>query len=59
MPLPGLRRNPGELLLPFLDHAATLEDRAATNGEEFYRVELSPPKPEALAVANGVVMRAD
>ncbi len=47
---------PGELFrLP--DHAATLEQIAATNGEAFYRGELAA-KLEAHALANGGVMRA-
>jgi gamma-glutamyltranspeptidase/glutathione hydrolase len=50
-PLPGER-----FRLP--DHAATLEQIAATNGEAFYRGELAA-KLEAHSTAHGGVMRAD
>ncbi|HUH69102.1 MAG TPA: gamma-glutamyltransferase family protein [Mycobacterium sp.] len=55
--LPGGRApKPGELFR-FLEHAATLEKIAATNGEAFYRGELAA-KLEAHATAHGGVMRA-
>jgi gamma-glutamyltranspeptidase/glutathione hydrolase len=44
-------------LFTFPDHAATLEKIATTNGEAFYRGELSA-QLEAHAAANGGVMRA-
>ena len=55
--LPGGRPpKPGEpFRLP--EHAATLENIAATNGEAFYRGELAA-RLEAHAAANGGVMRA-
>ena len=55
--MPGGRApKPGELVaLP--DHAATLEQIAATRGEAFYRGELAA-KLEKHASANGGVMRA-
>ncbi len=55
--LPGGRApKPGEkVFLP--DHAATLEEIAATNGEAFYRGALAL-KLEAHAAANGAAMRA-
>lgn len=54
--MPGGRApKPGELVL-FPDHAATLEEIAATNGEAFYRGELAT-KLEAHAAANGGAMR--
>ena len=56
--MPGGRApKPGERFA-FPDHAATLEQIAATNGEAFYRGELAA-KLEAHATANGGVMRAD
>ena len=55
--MPGGRApKPGELFT-FPDHAATLEKIATTNGEAFYRGELSA-QLEAHAAANGGVMRA-
>ncbi|OBK14902.1 gamma-glutamyltransferase [Mycobacterium asiaticum] len=56
--LPGGRSpRPGELcVLP--DHAASLEQIAATGGEVFYRGELAE-KLEAHALANGGVLRAE
>jgi gamma-glutamyltranspeptidase/glutathione hydrolase len=52
----GRAPKPGELFrLP--DHAATLEQIAATNGEAFYHGDLAT-KLEAHALANGGVMRA-
>jgi gamma-glutamyltranspeptidase/glutathione hydrolase len=55
--LPGGRApKPGELFR-FPDHAATLEQIAATHGEAFYRGELAA-KLEAHALAHGAVMRA-
>ncbi|MGO9386012.1 MAG: gamma-glutamyltransferase family protein [Mycobacterium sp.] len=52
----GRAPKPGELFR-FPDHAATLEQIAATNGEAFYRGELAA-KIEAHASANGGAMRA-
>lgn len=53
----GRAPKPGELFaIP--DHAATLEQIAATNGEAFYRGELAA-RLEAHALANGGAMRAD
>ena len=52
----GRAPKPGELFR-FPDHAATLEQIAATNGEAFYRGELAA-KLEAHSAANGGVMRA-
>ncbi|MCV7101958.1 gamma-glutamyltransferase family protein [Mycobacterium palustre] len=52
----GRAPKPGELFR-FPDHAATLEQIAATRGEAFYRGELAA-KLEAHALANGGVMRA-
>ncbi|MGA9358308.1 MAG: gamma-glutamyltransferase family protein, partial [Mycobacterium sp.] len=55
--MPGGRApKPGERF-SFPDHAATLEQIAATNGEAFYRGELAV-KLEAHATANGGVMQA-
>jgi gamma-glutamyltranspeptidase / glutathione hydrolase len=56
--MPGGRApKPGErFTLP--DHAATLEQIAATNGEALYRGELAA-KLDAHAAANGGVMRAE
>ena len=55
--MPGGRApKPGELFT-FPDHAATLEKIATTNGEAFYRGELSA-QLEAHAAVNGGVMRA-
>jgi gamma-glutamyltranspeptidase / glutathione hydrolase len=55
--MPGGRApKPGELFT-FPDHAATLEKIGTTNGEAFYRGELSA-QLEAHAAANGGVMRA-
>jgi len=51
----GRAPKPGELFR-FPDHAATLEQIAATNGEAFYRGELAA-KIEANASANGGAMR--
>jgi len=53
----GRAPKPGELFR-FPDHAATLEQIAATNGEAFYRGEVAA-ELEAHALANGGVMRAD
>jgi gamma-glutamyltranspeptidase / glutathione hydrolase len=53
----GRAPKPGELFR-FPDHAATLEQIAATNGEAFYRGELAATI-EAHASANGGAMRAD
>jgi gamma-glutamyltranspeptidase/glutathione hydrolase len=52
----GRAPRPGELFR-FPDHAATLEQIAATNGETFYRGELAA-KLEAHSAAHGGVMRA-
>ncbi|HEY0227280.1 MAG TPA: gamma-glutamyltransferase family protein [Mycobacterium sp.] len=52
----GRAPRPGELFR-FPDHAATLEQIAATNGEAFYRGELAA-KLEAHSAAHGGVMRA-
>ena len=52
----GRAPNPGELFR-FPDHAATLEQIAASNGEAFYRGELAA-KLEAHGLANDGVMRA-
>ena len=52
----GKAPKPGELFR-FPDHAATLEQIAATNGEAFYRGDLAA-KLEAHALANGGAMRA-
>ena len=52
----GRAPKPGELFR-FPDHAATLEQIAATNGEAFYRGELAA-KLEAHSTANGGAMRA-
>ncbi len=52
----GRAPKPGELFR-FPDHAATLEQIAATDGEAFYRGELAA-KIEAHASANGGAMRA-
>src|SRR3984885_8112927 len=52
----GRAPRPGELF-SFPDHAATLEQIAATNGEAFYRGELAA-KLEAHSAAHGGVMRA-
>ncbi len=55
--LPGGRApKPGELFR-FPDHAATLEQIAATGGEAFYRGELAS-KLEGHSAANGGAMRA-
>jgi gamma-glutamyltranspeptidase/glutathione hydrolase len=55
--MPGGRApKPGELVT-LVDHAATLEQIAATKGEAFYRGELAG-KLEAHAAANGGGMRA-
>ena len=55
--MPGGRApKPGERF-SFPDHAATLEQIAATNGEAFYRGELAA-KLEAHSTANGGVMQA-
>jgi gamma-glutamyltranspeptidase / glutathione hydrolase len=55
--MPGGRApKPGERF-SFPDHAATLEQIAATNGDAFYRGELAA-KLEAHATANGGVMQA-
>ncbi len=51
----GRAPKPGELFR-FPDHAATLEQIAATNGEAFYRGEVAS-KLEAHSAANGGVMR--
>ncbi len=54
--LPGGRApKPGELFR-FSEHAATLEQIAATNGEAFYRGEVAS-KLEAHSAANGGAMR--
>jgi gamma-glutamyltranspeptidase/glutathione hydrolase len=53
----GRAPKPGERFA-FPDHAATLEQIAATNGEAFYRGELAT-RLEAHATANGGVMQAD
>jgi gamma-glutamyltranspeptidase/glutathione hydrolase len=52
----GRAPRPGELVR-FPDHAATLEQIAATDGEAFYRGELAA-QLEAHAAANGAAMRA-
>ena len=52
----GRAPKPGELFR-FPDHAATLEQIAASNGEAFYRGELAA-KLEAHGLANDGVMRA-
>ena len=52
----GRAPKPGELFM-FPDHAATLEQIAASNGEAFYRGELAA-KLEAHGLANDGVMRA-
>src|ERR1700744_379884 len=52
----GRAPNPGELFR-FPDHAAALEQIAATNGEAFYRGELAA-KLEAHSAAHGGGMRA-
>jgi len=55
--LPGGHAPKSGELFKFPDHAATLEQIAATNGEAFYRGELAG-KLEAHSSANGGVMRA-
>ena len=55
--MPGGRAPKAGELFRFPDHAATLEQIAATNGEAFYRGELAA-KLEAHATAHGGVMRA-
>ncbi len=52
----GRAPKPAELFR-FPDHAATLEQIAATKGETFYRGEIAA-KLEAHALANGGIMRA-
>ena len=55
--MPGGRApRPGEVF-KFADHAATLEEIAATRGESFYRGKLAA-KIEACAVQHGGAMRA-